>query len=88
MSKLPRDNKGRFLGGIPQKTNKNGTAGRPSVYTDDVKDKILYALSTGKSVKQATKYAGVSIRSFYDFLKRNPDFKTQVEKYTNELNQL
>jgi len=88
MSKLPRDNKGRFLGGTAQDTNKNGTAGRPSVYTEDVKDKILSALSTGKSVAQATRYAGVSVRSFYDFLKRNPGFNKKVQKYINELKSL
>lgn len=85
MAKLPRDDKGRFLGGIPQNTNKNGTAGRPSVYTEDVKDKIVYSLSLGNTILEATKYAGVSTRSFYDFLKRNPDFTKRVEKYTNEL---
>lgn len=85
---LPRDKKGRFLGGKAQDTNKHGTAGRPSVYTEEVKDKILYALSTGQSVEEATKYAGVSLRSFYDFVKRNPEFKSQVQQYANELNQL
>lgn len=84
-SKLPRDGKGRFLGGIAQETNKHGTAGRPTVFTDEVQDQLVYALSTGQTIRQATMYAGVSVRAFHNFVKSSKVFKSRVQKYINAL---
>lgn len=84
-NKLPRDQKGRFLGGVAQQTNKNGTAGRPTVFTEDVQDKLVYALSTGSTVKDSTKYAGVSVRAFFNFVARDKAFNSRVQKYIKNL---
>ena len=53
---------------------KNHKPGRPSVMTEAVKDKLLYAYSIGATDQEAALYADIHIDTLYRYLKRGPAF--------------
>ena len=74
-----RDEKGRFIKGKPQETNKNGTAGRPSVMTNKVVSDLKKAFAMGFTDVEACLFAKISKASLYRYIKENPDFWDQKE---------
>lgn len=62
-------NNGRPAGGSDSRIEKNAR-GRPVSITDEVTGKICAALAAGSTMEAATVYAGVPLRTFYDWLSR------------------
>ena len=71
---ITRDEKGRITRGIRQNTNKNGTAGRPTVVTAQALLKLEHAFGMGSSDEEACFYADISPRTLYSYQKDNPEF--------------
>ena len=71
---ITRDEKGRITRGIRQNTNKNGTAGRPTVVTANVLLKLEHAFGMGCSDEEACFYADISPKTLYLYQKDHPDF--------------
>ena len=61
-------------------TNKNGTAGRPTVMTTDVIQKLEHAFSIGASDKEACLYAGIAPQTLYGYQQDNPKFLERKEQ--------
>jgi hypothetical protein len=53
--------------------------GRPTVMTPDTVNKLEYAFSIGASAEEATHYAGISRNTFYEWLKRNPQYQDRID---------
>lgn len=69
-----RDDKGRFVIGEPQDTNKNGTAGRPSKMTPERVKQLKVAFSYWMTDKEACEFAGISKKTLYNYIDDNPEF--------------
>ena len=63
---------------------KNHKVGRPSVMTDAVKDKLLYAYSIGCSTKEAALYADISTDTLYKYFKKDPAFADKCDLLKNK----
>jgi len=57
--------------------------GRPTVVTEEVKQKLLDAFAYGCSNKEAARYAGIAERTLDHFNKKDPEFK----EFSEELKQ-
>lgn len=57
-------------------------AGRPTILTPELQDKILEAVRAGAYVETAVKAAGVSKQTFYNWLKRGNREKKRLAKNT------
>ena len=71
---IVRDKKGRIVRPVGQNTNKNGTAGRPSIVTAQAMLKLEHAFGMGCSDEEACFYADISPRTLYSYQKDNPEF--------------
>lgn len=54
--------------------------GRPSVMTDDILQKILEARADGATPEQACLLAEVSVRAYYYYVEKNPEFLQMMER--------
>lgn len=59
---------------------KKETRGRPTVDTPEVHRKIEEAAALDASVEEIAFYADISRDSYYEILKRNPDFSDRIAK--------
>lgn len=75
-----RDEKGRIVKPIPQDTNKNGTAGRPTVIDEMVILKLEEAFSWGCTDLEACLNAGISKSTLYLYQKDHPEFSVRKEE--------
>lgn len=80
VKEIKRDTLGRIIKPVPQNTNKNGTAGRPTVMTPDVIGKLEHAFAIGASDGEACLYADISKQALYDYQTRHPEFTERKEK--------
>lgn len=55
-------------------------SGRPLKMTEDVINKLEYALSIGCTITEACLYADISVQTFYNYLDRHPSYKDRVDK--------
>lgn len=55
------------------------TAGRPTIFSPDIIDKLETAFSWGAGDLEACFYAGISKSALYDYQKRNPEFAERKE---------
>jgi len=62
---------------------KGARTGRPSVMTQDVVTKLEGAFVYDCSVEEACLYAGISRNTFYEFVKKYPDFQDRIEALRN-----
>lgn len=75
-----RDDKGRFIEGNSQDTNKNGTAGRPSDYSQELADAICAELAMGLSLRTVCSDEDLpSAATVFSWLRKYPEF---LEQYT------
>lgn len=74
-----RDKFGRFFGGKPQDTNKNGTAGRPPTDEEQKVQKLREAFLMGCDDLEACLYADISRSWLYVYQEAHPEFKDQKE---------
>lgn len=54
-------------------------AGRPSIMTKEVVEKLEYAFISGLTDEEASFYAGIDRGTLYNYCKDNPDFSTRKE---------
>jgi transposase-like protein len=54
--------------------------GRPTKYTDDLPDKMLEALASGKSVTQFAAQIGVHRATIYSWAERHPEFSDALSR--------
>ena len=83
---MKQDEKGRIIEWWPQDTNKNGTAGRPTVMTPETVQKLEDAFKRSYTDIEACLSAWISTSTFYSYCKENPEFKERKEelkKYPN-----
>jgi len=71
---IERDNKGRIT-----KNNNNDKkglhiAGRKTIITQDVVQKLEYAFSIGSTDVEACSFAGIAKQTLYNFMEKNPEF--------------
>ena len=65
--------------------NKGGTikkkhaGGRPSIMTEFVLGKLEHAFSYGLTDEEACHYAGINPTTYYDYIKKNPEFSKRVQ---------
>lgn len=69
-----RNPDGTLKRGLPQDTNKNGTAGRPTVMTDEILLKLEAAFCMGCTDKEACQFAGIGLATLYNYQKDHPEF--------------
>lgn len=77
--KIIRDEKGKIIKGVAQDTNKNSTAGRPTVMTDLTVQKLKEAFAFGCTDEEACYYAEIAKQTLYNYQKENPEFIDQKE---------
>lgn len=56
-------------------------AGRPTLMTDEVLDKLRQAYLWGSTNAEACAYAEISERPLYEYLSKNPEFKQKIEEW-------
>lgn len=61
------------------KTLQKNKTGRPSVMTAETINKLESIFKIGGNVSEATSYAGIGDRTYYDHLERNEDFRRKME---------
>lgn len=76
-----RDAKGRITQPIPQKTNKNGKAGRKPAINDDVLEVLRQAFLTGATDEEAAEFADISVATLYRYQEKNPEFCEEKEAW-------
>lgn len=52
--------------------------GRPTVVTTEVVSKLEYAFVYDSTVEQACLYAGISTKTYYRFVEKEPDFRDRI----------
>lgn len=60
---------------MPNKSNK----GRPTVFTEDVLQKLEHGFSMGLTDREACLYAGIAPSSLYNYCNTRPDFLERKE---------
>lgn len=54
--------------------------GRPSKFTPEVVTKLLAAFNLGYNDTEAALYAGISRKTFYDYINERPDFRNKINR--------
>lgn len=57
---------------------------RPTVMTELVLDKLRQAFLIGATNAEAAGYAGISVKTLYNYIENQPDFLQQIEAWKNE----
>lgn len=57
--------------------------GRPTVMTSDVVIKLEQAFAIDATVEEACSYAEISRNTFYEYLKKNPEFQDRIDDLRN-----
>lgn len=70
---------GRIIRAVAQKTNKNGTAGRPPLNETQKMDMLRQAFLMGCTDEEACLFADCSTSWFYEYQKENPEFMEKKE---------
>lgn len=63
----------------------NKAAGRPTKMTEEVVGKLEYAFAKDFNVCEACDYAGIHRDSYYEWLKKCPEFSDRMEKAQTNL---
>jgi len=79
MAEEIRNKKGQFIKAVAQNTNKNGTAGRPTVMTPETISKLEEVFAIGGSDEEACFYAGIGKTTLYNYQQDNPEFVERKE---------
>ena len=83
--KIIRDPKtGRIIKPVGQNTNKNGTAGRPTVMTPEILAKLDKAFAIGCNDTEAIAFAGISKDAFYYYQDKHPEFAERKARLKEE----
>lgn len=63
---------------------KDGKMGRPTVVTPEVIESLRQAFLIGATNEEAAHYAGISARTIYDYIERNPEFSQEIKAWKNQ----
>jgi hypothetical protein len=74
-----RNPDGTFKTGEAQSTNKNGTAGRPTIMDELTLQKLQVAFCMGCTDLEACQFAGISKSTLYNYQNDNPEYLEQKE---------
>lgn len=75
---LLKDKKtGKILKGIPQKTNKNGTAGRKPIIDDAVLATLRQAYLMDATDEEAAEFADIHVATLYNYQLKHPEFREE-----------
>lgn len=66
------------------KTKPTAKAGRKSLYTPDMHKRIVDALATGVSVRDACAFAGITETTFFEWVKAKPEFAEATTRARSE----
>lgn len=56
-----------------------GPGGRPTVFTPETVNKLEQAFAIDCTVEEACSYAEITRQSFYEHIKRNPEFSDRID---------
>ena len=59
---------------------KKSNAGRPTVMTPEVVNKLEQAFSLGCPITVACEYAGISRETIYDYINKKPEFSDRIKQ--------
>jgi len=59
--------------------NKLSNVGRPTLYSEEIVNKIESIFKIGGTVEQALSYAGISKETYYNWTEKHPNFLTKME---------
>jgi len=65
-----------------------GENGRPSIYTDEVVEKLELAFRDGASIEEACDIAQIDRKTYYNWIQDKPGFSTKMEnakEYVTEI---
>lgn len=63
-------------------TNKHG--GRPSIMTQEILDKLRQAFLIGATNEEACGFAGIGVKTLYNYFEKEPEFVQQVADWKND----
>lgn len=63
-----------------QKSKRKSNAGRPTVMTPEVVNKLEQAFSLGCPITVACEYAGISKETIYDYIRKNPEYSDRIKQ--------
>lgn len=69
---------------MARRYTKSELVGRPTVMTPEVIDKLRQAYLIGATDEEAAHYAGISARTIYEHIEKNPEFSQQREGWKGE----
>lgn len=64
-----------------KKKRKRKKNGRPTVWTDEVFQKLKQGFLMGFNPLEACAYAGIGKSTYYDYIKANPSFSDKIEAW-------
>ena len=67
------------MGGVYQRKSHKGV-GRPTDFTPETINKLEQAFAIDSTVEEACSYAEISRQTFYDWMKKNPQFSDRIEE--------
>lgn len=59
---------------------KQNLGGRPSIYAENIVEKLESILKIGGTIEQATSYAQIDKVTYYNWLEKHPSFSTRMEQ--------
>lgn len=59
--------------------------GRPTKLTPSTLTKLTAAFASGFNIEQACRYANIAVKTYYEWLKRNPEFSEEMDRAQNTL---
>lgn len=63
--------------------NKLSNVGRPTLYSDEIVEKLASIFRIGGTVEQAVSYAQIDKVTYYNWMEKHPNFSTKMEQARN-----
>lgn len=60
--------------------NKLSNVGRPTLYSDEIVEKLASIFRIGGTVEQAVSYAQIDKVTYYNWMEKHPNFSTKMEQ--------
>lgn len=66
---------------MPKKIKKEvNPVGRPSIYSDEIVEKLASIFRIGGTIEQAVSYAQIDKVTYYNWMEKHPNFSTKMEQ--------
>lgn len=63
----------------------SNAVGRPTKLTPSTLTKLTAAFANGFNIEQACRYANIAVKTYYEWLKKNPEFSEEMDRAQNTL---